>query len=130
MRFRTLTLTAGALATVLVLAGCAPTDGSMPGMDHGPGGMTSSTPAPSTNAGSCACRICTALCARRLGSPTTGHQPKGLLDLPHGRVFEREDTNRHSFEQIHIKGIDDLQPSFCLRASASKHKQIAQGVHP
>ena len=30
MRFRTLTLTAGALATVLVLAGCAPTDGTMP----------------------------------------------------------------------------------------------------
>lgn len=50
MRFRTLTLTAGALATVLVLAGCAPTDGSMPGMDHGPGGMTSSTPAPSEQA--------------------------------------------------------------------------------
>jgi len=44
MRFRTLALTAGALATVLVLAGCAPTDGTMPGMDHGPGGMTSTAP--------------------------------------------------------------------------------------
>ncbi len=44
MRFRTLTLTAGALATVLVLAGCAPTDGTMPGMDHGPGGMTGAGP--------------------------------------------------------------------------------------
>ena len=44
MRFRTHTLTAGALATVLVLAGCAPTDGTMPGMDHGSGGMTSTAP--------------------------------------------------------------------------------------
>ena len=50
MRFRTLTLTAGALATVLVLAGCAPTDGTMPGMDHGPGGMTSTAPSQSAAA--------------------------------------------------------------------------------
>lgn len=50
MRFRTLTLTAGALATVLVLAGCAPTDGSMPGMDHGPGGMNSTAPSQSAAA--------------------------------------------------------------------------------
>lgn len=44
MRFRTLALTTGALAAALVLAGCAPTGGSMPGMDHGPGGMTSTAP--------------------------------------------------------------------------------------
>ena len=44
MRFRTLALTTGALAIALVLAGCAPTGSSMPGMDHGPGGMTSTTP--------------------------------------------------------------------------------------
>ena len=50
MRFRTLTLTAGALATVLVLAGCAPTDGTMPGMDHGSGGMTSTAPSQSAAA--------------------------------------------------------------------------------
>ena len=50
MRFRTLALTAGALATVLVLAGCAPTDGTMPGMDHGSGGMSSTSPAPSQSA--------------------------------------------------------------------------------
>ena len=50
MRFRILALSTGALAAALVLAGCAPTDGSMPGMDHGPGGMTSSTPAPSEQA--------------------------------------------------------------------------------
>ncbi|MGV9194395.1 DUF305 domain-containing protein [Microbacterium sp. MC2] len=50
MRFRILALSTGALAAALVLAGCAPTDGSMPGMDHGTGGMTSSTPAPSGQA--------------------------------------------------------------------------------
>ena len=50
MRFRILALSTGALAAALVLAGCAPTDGSMPGMDHGPGGMTSSTPSPSKQA--------------------------------------------------------------------------------
>ena len=50
MRFRTLALTGGALATVLVIAGCAPTDGTMPGMDHGPGGMSNTAPAPSQSA--------------------------------------------------------------------------------
>lgn len=53
MRFRTLALTTGALVAALVLAGCAPTDGSMPGMDHGPGGMmgdSSTTPEPSGDA--------------------------------------------------------------------------------
>ena len=49
MRFRTLALTTGALTAALVLAGCAPT-GSMPGMDHGSGGMTSSTPSATTDA--------------------------------------------------------------------------------
>lgn len=50
MRFRILALSTAALAAALVLAGCAPTDGSMPGMDHGPGGMTSGTPASSEQA--------------------------------------------------------------------------------
>lgn len=51
MRFRTIALTSSALAAALLLAGCAPTgDGSMPGMDHGPGGMTSTTPTPSGQA--------------------------------------------------------------------------------
>lgn len=50
MRFRTLALATGALVAALVLAGCAPTGDSMPGMDHGPGGMTSSTPEPSGDA--------------------------------------------------------------------------------
>lgn len=47
MRFRILALTTGVIAAALVLTGCASTDGSMPGMDMGPGsgGMTS-TPAP------------------------------------------------------------------------------------
>ncbi len=49
MRFRVLALSTAALAAALVLAGCAPT-GSMPGMDHGLGGMTSGTPAPSEQA--------------------------------------------------------------------------------
>ena len=50
MRFRTIALTAGALATALVLASCAPTDGTMPAMDHGPGGMSNTAPAPSQSA--------------------------------------------------------------------------------
>lgn len=50
MRFRTLALTTGALTAALVLAGCAPTGGSMPGMDHGSGGMTSSTPSATADA--------------------------------------------------------------------------------
>lgn len=47
MRFRTLTLAAGTAATLLVLAGCAPADGTMPGMDHGSGAMTSTSPSQS-----------------------------------------------------------------------------------
>lgn len=39
MRFRTLALATGALATAIVLAGCAPTDVSVPGMDQRLGGM-------------------------------------------------------------------------------------------
>jgi hypothetical protein len=38
MRFRTLTLTAGALATVLVLAGCAPPTAPCPAWTTDPGG--------------------------------------------------------------------------------------------
>lgn len=51
-RLRTIALTSSALlATALVLAGCAPQDGTMPGMDHGPGGMTATTePAAEFNA--------------------------------------------------------------------------------
>ncbi|MBN9152389.1 MULTISPECIES: DUF305 domain-containing protein [Microbacterium] len=51
MRFRTLTLTAGVLAAAIVLAGCTSTSsGSMPGMDHGSGGMSSTAPSPAKTA--------------------------------------------------------------------------------
>ena len=51
-KLRTIALSSSAvLAAALVLAGCAPQDGTMPGMDHGPGGMTETTePAAEFNA--------------------------------------------------------------------------------
>ncbi|GAA4195567.1 DUF305 domain-containing protein [Microbacterium oryzae] len=50
MKFRTITLSAGVLATALILAGCSDTGGSdMEGMDHG-GSTASGLPTPSTEA--------------------------------------------------------------------------------
>lgn len=45
-RSRAIALTAGVLAGVLVLAGCAAQDGVTPGMGGGPGGMTTQTSEP------------------------------------------------------------------------------------